>query len=291
MLGTNACSGERAFERLANSPFNSFRHAMETSLVVKLVSAVLTVLALSAIAERAHPRISGVIAGMPLGSVFVYFFTGHERGADYIVASVPYGLASFSGTLLFVVVFIVVGRRWPSLGAYGSLGLALVAFFMFALVLVLIPFNLWTGAALTILAAIASDRLFRHVDFVRVAIPVHMHFKLMILRSALAAVFVTAAIAVASALNSRWAGIMVGFPMTMLPTIVILLRSYDTSVTHAFLRNFPFGMGSIIVFLVTVPFTFPPLGVSLGVAVSLALSLVYTAAAMWVSGRRAMRPG
>ena len=42
------------------------------------------------------------------------------------------------------------------------------------------------------------------------------HFKLMILRSVLAAVFVTAAIAVASALNSRWAGIMVGFPMTML---------------------------------------------------------------------------
>ena len=162
---------------------------------------------------------------------------------------------------------------------------------MLALVLVLIPFNLWTGAALTIFAAVASDRLFRHVDFVRVAIPVRMHFKLMILRSVLAAVFVTAAIAVASALNSRWAGIMVGFPMTMLPTIVILLRSYDTSVTHAFLRNFPFGMGSIIVFLATVPFTFPPLGVSLGIAASLALSLIYTAAAMWVSGRRAVRSG
>ena len=108
---------------LTRSPHLS-RRAMETALVVKLVSAVLTVLALSAIAERVHPRISGVIAGIPLGSVFVYFFTGHERGADYIVASVPYGLASFSGTLLFVVVFILAGRRWPSLGAYGSLGLA-----------------------------------------------------------------------------------------------------------------------------------------------------------------------
>ena len=36
---------------------------------------------------------------------------------------------------------------------------------------------------------------------------------------------------------------------------MILLRNYDTLVTHAFLRNFPFGMGSIIVFLLTVPFT------------------------------------
>ena len=263
---------------------------METSLVVKLVSAIITVLALSAIAERVHPRISGVIAGMPLGSAFVYFFTGHERGAEYIVASVPHGLASFSGTLLFVVVFILSGRRWPSLGPYGSLGLATVAFFVVALVLVSIPFNLWTGAGLTILAAVASDRLFRRIDFVRVAIPVRMHFRLMMLRSVLAAVFVTAAIAVASALNSRWAGIMVGFPMTMLPTIVILLRSYETSIIHAFLRNFPFGMGSIIVFLASVPLTFSSFGVSLGIVVSIALSLVYTAGAIWVSGHRAEQP-
>ena len=96
------------------------------------------------------------------------------------------------------------------------------------------------------------------------------------LRSVLAAVFVTAAIAVASALNSRWAGIMVGFPMTMLPTIVILLRSYETSIIHAFLRNFPFGMGSIIVFLASVPLTFSSFGVSLGIVVSIALSRRYT---------------
>jgi hypothetical protein len=260
---------------------------METSLVVQLVSAIVTVLAMSAIAERVHPRISGLLAGMPLGSVFVYFFTGHERGAEYIVASVPHGLASFTGTLLFVLVYIQVGRRWASLGPIVALSLAMLAFFAISFVLVVTPFTLVTGAALTIVSAFTCGWLFRRIDFIRTSVPVRLSFGLLVIRSILAAVFVSAAIAIASALDSRWAGIMVGFPMTMLPTIAILTLSYDVSVTHAFLRNFPFGMGSIIVFLASVPFTFAPLGINLGIVSSLALSLVYTALAMWVSGRRA----
>ena len=63
--------------------------------------------------------------------------------------------------------------------------------------------TLRTGTGLTILAAVASDRLFRRIDFVRVAIPVRMHFRLMMLRSVLAAVFVAAGNALITALSIR----------------------------------------------------------------------------------------
>ncbi len=263
---------------------------MGATLAVQLASAIVTVLSLSAIAERVKPRISGLLAGMPIGSVLVYFFTGHERGASYIVASVPHGLASFTGTLVFVMVYVYAGRRWLSLGTTASLGLGVLAFFAVSIVLVMIPFTLLTGAVLTILVAACCGWLFRRIDFVRASQPVKLSFGLLVIRSILAAAFVAVAIAIATALNARWAGIMVGFPMTMLPTIAILARAYDVPVIHGFLRNFPFGMGSIIVFLASIPMTLPSVGVNLGIASSLAMSFLYTAAAMWLSHRRSRRP-
>ena len=143
---------------------------METSLVVQLVSAIVTVLAMSAIAERVHPRISGLLAGMPLGSVFVYFFTGHERGGRVPSSpAVPHGLASFTGTLLFVLVYIQVGRRWASLGPIVALSLAMLAFFAISFVLVVTPIHAGNRRSLNdskrlyLRMVVSPDRLHSHL--------------------------------------------------------------------------------------------------------------------------------
>jgi len=248
---------------------------IDESLLLKAVWSAAIVLGLSLLAERVSPRVAGILAGAPHGTVLVYFFVGRELGADYVVESTPHGIAAFTATIGFVLAYQQVSARIERGAVALSAIVASLVFFALAWLLARIPFTLPLATLLTVAVSAGAWWLMRHIANVRVERPVRFTLRLLALRAALAAGFVVGAIALASALGPRWAGLMVGYPMTMLPTLLIVHHTYGAPTTQALIRNFPLGFGSIVVYILTVSVAFPAFGVIGGTLASLAASMLY----------------
>ncbi len=252
----------------------------ETSLLAKVLWSAGIVLCLAAIAERVSTRVAGILSGAPLSAVILYFFVGREMGTAYVVESVPHGIAAFSATLAFVLAYYKSSRWLSNWVPLGSAVIAIAVFLVVAGGLVLIPFTL-TGATVTTGCVIAfAIWLFRKIEFIQVEKPVKYTPRLLFLRGGTAAALIVTAIALAENLGPRWTGLLVGFPSTLLPTLVIIHTTYGTPSAQALLRNFPVGMGSIILYILCVSYAFPRWGVYGGTAAALTVAVLYISAVM-----------
>jgi hypothetical protein len=258
---------------------------IESSLITKAVWSALVVLGLSAIAERVSPRVAGIIGGAPHGTVLVYFFVGRDLGADYVVDSAPYGIAAFTATIAFMFAYQQVSLRVQKFAMAASTVAGTFTFLIVALGLAQLELTLLSAVALTVTASAASLWLMRRIADVRVARPVRLTLRLLAIRAGLAAFLVVLAIAIASSMGPRWAGLMVGYPMTMLPTLLIVHATYGAPSTRALISSFPLGVGSIVIYILMVSVTFPSLGVAGGTLTSLLAAMCYLAVVMSIGGK------
>lgn len=263
---------------------------VESSLVAKAAWSAIVVLGLSAIAERVSPRVAGILGGAPHGTVLVYFFVGQDLGADYVVDSAPHGIAAFSATIAFMLAYQQVSSRVRRFSIAASALAGTVMFFLVATVLARLALTLPVAVIATATASAIALWLMRRIADVRVTQPVRFTLRLLAVRAGLAAILVVLAITIASSAGPRWAGIMVGYPMTMLPTLLIVHATYGAPSTHALISRFPLGVGSIIIYILSVSVTFPSLGVVGGTIVSLLAAMLYLAVVMSL-GRKRRRAG
>ena len=254
---------------------------LEASILVKVAASVVAVLGLTFIAERASTRVAGVLTGAPVGVVVVYFFVGYDMGTDYAVASVPYGIVSFTATLFFVLTYFLASSALRWAGSVVSTLLASGVFVAVAALLAEVAFSIVGGIALTTGAAIAAMWLFRRITLVAVTRPVRITPRLLVVRGAFAALLIVGVISLGKALGPRWAGLLAGFPVTLLPTLLIIHLTYGAASTHALIRNFPLGVVSIVLYVASVAITFPTLGVFGGSLASLAISSTYLVAVIF----------
>ena len=261
----------------------------ETSLLAKALWSAGIVMGLAFVAERIGTRIAGLLAGAPLSAVLIFFFVGRDMGIAYIVDSVPHGIASFSGTLVFVLVYYWTSSRLARFPALGGAMAAIAAYLGIASVLATIPFTLASGTALTVFVIALSHWLLRKIDFAAMVRPVSYTPHLLLLRGGVAAALIITVIMLAEILGPRWTGLLVGFPTTLLPTLLIIHFTHGTAATHAMIRNFPIGMGSIILYILSVPHSFTLWGVYGGTAASLAIAFTYLSVIMFF-GQRWLSP-
>ena len=197
------------------------------------------------------------------------------RSCPGAVASVPHGVAAFVATLAYVLTYYVASFRLKRHAAIGSTLLGILVFFAVAFPISMIPFALLTATATTVFVLIFMVWLFRRIVFITVEEPVRYTARLLFARGGIAALLIVIVITTAEALPPKWTGILAGFPTTLLPTFLILHLTYGPEQTHAMMRSFPIGMGSILLFILSVSVTFPQWGVYGGTAASLSVSLAY----------------
>jgi len=244
----------------------------------KIAAAAVIVLGLSVVAERVSPRAAGILSGAPLGALITFYFVGMEAGTDFVVASVPHAVAGMSGTLLYVYIYYRVSAhpsRWaPLISAVAGLaGYFAVAFSFNAL-----TFTLITGLMVIIPVMVGAGMLMRRTEMVLVRTPARLTLGLLAVRAGTAAALVSTVASLAQILGPTWAGLLVAFPMTLLPTMLIIHVTYSETHVQAMLQGFPLGIGSLITYLVAVTYTFPAFGVHVGTLAAVAASMVYLAA-------------
>ena len=77
----------------------------------------------------------------------------------------------------------------------------------------------------------------------------------------LATAIVTPMTAAARAVGPAWAGLFSAFPTALFPLMLIVHLTYDKAHVHTIIKNFPLGLGSLIVYCGTVALGYPGVGV------------------------------
>lgn len=232
-------------------------------------------IALTWLAERVSTRVAGIVAGAPQNAVLVYFFVGRDMGIPFAVQSVPHGIAAFTATIGFVLAYYGAAARAARFTALWGALAGLVAFWIVAGALSIVPFTFAPAALVTACAIALAIWLFRRAGSAPIARPVRYTARLLFLRGSAAAVTIVFAVTLAELLGPRWAGLMAGFPATLLPTLLIIHLTYGRSSALAVLRTFPLGVVSVAIYVTSVAVFFPLLGVPAGTAAALGVSILY----------------
>jgi hypothetical protein len=216
-----------------------------------------------------------VLSGYPLGAAIALFFIGLEIGPQFAADSAVFALAGLTASLAFVSAYYAASDRCRGRAVAPATAAALAAYFAAAWALQGIPFSL-AGAALLPAAAIpVFARLFRRIPNVAITRSVRFTPAVMLVRAVLAAAIILAITAAARAVGPAWAGLFSAFPTALFPLMLIVHLTYGKAHVHTVIKNFPLGLGSLIVYGLTVALGYPRLGVGWGTAAAFAAATAY----------------
>lgn len=248
-----------------------------TLLLGKIFFSVCVVLGLSWIAEHVNSRIAGILSGMPLGAVLVLFFVGGELGDGFAAESALHGVSSIAATIAFSLGYYfssyIESRFSPLISSLGGL----TSFAVVASALSTVTIDLPAAIILALVVLVTTAFAFRSSETTKISQKAHMTLPRMVFRSAMAAGFVVAITTFADFIGPHWAGLLIGFPMTFLPFLLIIHITYSAEHIRAIIQSFPMGLVGLLCFLTIATQTIPRVGVNWAIVVSLAGALVYFA--------------
>lgn len=248
---------------------------MPELLLVKVVASAAMVLALTAVAEHLSPRLAGILSGYPLGAAIALFFIGVENGARFAADSAVYTLAGFSASLVLVAVYHWVSATVLRGGTLIASSMSVAAFLLAAAALSYVSFGLVSGSLLTVGAMLLSLWRFNRIDNLSAPKRVKSTASVLLVRAMAAALIVLLVTGLAGIVGERWAGVLSAFPITLFPFMVIIHLTYGKAYVHTIIKNFPLGMGSLIVYAIAVAVAYPRYGVAVGTAIAFLLATGY----------------
>ena len=257
-------------------------------MMIKILVSILVVVLLSLIAERAGPRIAGIVSGYPLGAAISLYFIGLEIGPAFAARSAFYTAAGLAATVAFVGGYLlglnyVEGRHrvtallLPLLPALAAYGLA-------AWGLSVIPITWLSAPLIAIVSMVLASRVFRAIPDAAIREKIQLGLSVTLLRAVFAAFVILAITTAAQVVGPQWAGLFSAFPITMLPLLVIIQFTYQPSHVRTIIKNVPRGLGSLLVYALVVAVTYARLGIAWGTVLGYLAATLYLL--MLAYGRR-----
>ncbi|GAA5193635.1 hypothetical protein [Ferrimonas gelatinilytica] len=265
--------------------------AITPLLMIKVLLAASMVLGLARIAERVGPEWAGLLSGAPLGVALVLFFYGIEQGVEYAAAAAFFALFGLMAALVFAYLFVILvphnkgSAPWPLIGALAGYGAA-AALLLQLLQLLGVSLVGGThgkvpGLPLVLPIAMVAAALALGVGLILRRQPVSRFGSARLsrrqqgIRAVVAALLVVMITALAHCLTPAAAGVLAGFPLVLFALMLVLQWHHGSGPVAAVVSHFPFGMGSLILYTLTVTLTYPTWGLIAGTAVSMLVALLY----------------
>ncbi len=247
----------------------------EWMVLIKLLVSVFFVVTLSLIAERVSPRAAGLLSGYPLGAAIALFFFGLEMGPAFASQSAVYTMSGLAATLFFVYVYYKISILCKRLSILSSVIAAISGYFAAIWLLHFIPLNRIGAVAVPLASIFGFAYLFRRIENVGIGRKIQLNAKVLFVRAIAAGMAVVAITAAARFVDTRWAGLFSAFPVTLLPLLVIVHFTHGVDAVHTVIKNFPHGLGALIIYALTVSVVYPALGIYIGTAASFAAATSY----------------
>jgi hypothetical protein len=253
---------------------------------IKFAVTVFMVVGLSEVARRANPRIAGILVGLPLGAgLSAYFFT-IERGQEFTLAAVPWGIAGLSASIVFSLAYMMTGRalrlpgRVPPIVA--SSIAAIAAYFATGRLLMMLELTTFRSAAITILLMVANIAFVRGLDLPRnKGASKPMGPAVIVFRAVVGGLTVATVTSLAGVVGAGWSGIMSAFPAMLFPILLVLHFEEGDRLYPGVIEGFGYGIGNLVIFYALLSFLLPRLGLNLSFVILYAVS----ALVLWAIAR------
>ena len=247
--------------------------------IVKILVSIIVVVLLSLIAERAGPRVAGIVSGYPLGAAISLFFIGIEIDPAFAARSAIFTAAGLSATVAFVGGYLLglkaAERRRRVWALLLALLPALTTYALAVWVLSVLPINRVSAPLIAITSMVLASRVFHKIPDATIHEKVQLGAAGTLLRALFAALVILVITTAAQAVGPRWAGLFSAFPITMLPLLVIIQFSYQPGHVRTIIKNVPYGLGSLLVYALVVAATYTDLGVSWGTVLGYLAATLY----------------
>ena len=246
--------------------------------LLKLTVTVIVVLALSVIAERVTPRIAGIVAGYPAGVAINLFFFGYEINPAFAAESALYTATGLLSTLSFIFFYYVISLR------IGRNVILISSFLSFCGYLAVVwgtrqvPATYASAMLIPVISIFVFLYLFRRIRNSTIDDRIRLTFKVLFLRSLIAAGIILLVTSSAHLVGPEYAGLFAAFPSTLFPLMLIIHATYDVEHVHTIIKNYPVGLGSLIVYTLAVSLTYQQSGLAVGTLISFGAATVYLGA-------------
>ncbi len=246
-------------------------------VAVKILVTIVIVVGLSVVAEHVSPRVAGILSGYPLGAAIALFFIGLEVGPDFAAESAVYTIAGLVGSLCFVYAYhqAVLHLKQGTILLFS--GAATLAYLAAIAILQTLGLSKITAVLLTVGATLAFAFVFRHIEDFRIERPIRLTFRVLLLRAVLASGVIVMITGAAKWVGPRWAGLFSAFPTTLFPLMLIVHFGYGPGPVSTIIKNFPRGLGSLILYALCVSVVYPRCGVYWGTLTAFAAATGYLA--------------
>jgi len=253
-------------------------------IFLKLIVAIVVVLALSHIAERVGPRVAGILAGAPTGTPLSLFFFGIEIGPAFAAHSSIYNIIGVVAMLACITAYYRASLR---LGMFLSATVACGAYGFVILILHWLPMNTIGAVCIAFGAILLFGNLLKGIPTTHIARRVPLTPHLLLLRALSAAASILAITALAKLVGSTWSGLFSSFPTTLFPLLLIVHMTYGKEHAHTIIKHVPYGAVPLVLYSLTVSLAYPTIGVVLGTVAAFGVAISYLIGYQFISQRSA----
>ena len=250
-------------------------------VILKAVITIGLILCLAWIAEKASPRIAGILSGYPIGTALVLFFYGIQVGPDFAVAAVPYNLLGHVSALVFVYLYFLGARNSTIISTIIASVFAIGGYAATAWVMGTLRPSLLSGGAISFTAIILFSFLFRKIPNTTIDAPTRYTPAMVLFRLALSTSIVLVITGLAQSVGVKWAGLFSAFPLVVYPLLVLIHLNYGALRAHTVLKNFPRGLWTVLVYSIIISLTYGRFGVFLGTAIAYLVATTVLLAINW----------
>jgi len=251
---------------------------IDTLFIFKALASISIVVALSLIAERAGPRVAGLLTGLPLGAGMVIIFTGAEQGAEFAARSAHHMVPGFITTLVFVYIYAAVAARQGIGGITGVMLPSLLANAGYALCAFAVSFTqlpLWASVPMIAVCLVCASKLMAYLPNTPIMARVSFGWRVMAFRAGMATSAILLITGIAGNVGEQWTGILTAFPITLYPLILVIHITYSGNEIAAVLKHVPMGLGGVVSFCITAAFSLPAFGLTWGTALAYVVAATY----------------
>jgi hypothetical protein len=248
--------------------------------LIKILITSTIVIGLSLIAEKASPKMAGVLSGLPLGAVIVLFFIGLEQGPEFGAKAGISMVLGLTSTLALLIVYwqasqrLFIGNSIASVTFTAICGL--ITFLVSTYILSFAPERPEVMLGITSVCCALTIALFKNIPNTVITQKVRFTSKVLLIRASMATATVLIVTGTAEYFGPFVAGLLAGFPFALFPLILIIHKTYSTENVWSIIKNFPAGMVSLIIYGFCASIFYPSHGLVVGTLISFAISAVYT---------------
>lgn len=241
-------------------------------VTIKVLLTMALVSGLSVIAERASPRLAGLLSGFPVGSALTLTFIGIEQGPAFAAAAALHNIAGMPAMLCMLLTYAVVSRGGTPFRLAAAPVISTLVFLLGAAGLHRLDLPAVAAVGVSTAGVVAAQALFRFLPQEPIAAHGRLGWGAYLARAGVAAAVVLAVTGAAGGLGPAWAGLFTSFPVTVFPLLIILQYTYGPTPGLGVIRNIPRGLWSLLAYTLSLALLEPGLGVGWATLIALGAS-------------------